>query len=416
MRGKVLFVVSILAVAAAFICLTLGKTVAVYIALGVALIGFVMFYISVSRTLKTIRTGMDLLRSQDFASRLAHVGQKDADSMVDLYNSIISNLKEERLRNYEQENFLGKIIEASPTGIAICNFDGKIDRRNKAFTDFESPELLAALNALPEDTTCVIRPGGTQVLRCSRLFFMDRGFHRSFYLVERLTDEIVRAETAMFNKIVRTIGHEVNNTLGGVISVLQTLGAIHSADPEIADAVDSCVDSCKNLSDFVRSYADIVKLPDVIPVLTDLNRFVTDTLPFLREVCPASIALTTSLSPTPVLVPADTMLLQRVLLNAVKNAYESILSDPAGSGANAPGGATITIATSPSELQVIDNGPGIAPEIADKLFSPFFSTKRADRGLGLMLISDILRKHHATFTLATAPDHLTRLTIHFPHP
>ncbi|MDE5568734.1 MAG: sensor histidine kinase, partial [Muribaculaceae bacterium] len=69
--------------------------------------------------------------------------------------------------------------------------------------------------------------------------------------------------------------------------------------------------------------------------------------------------------------------------------------------------------TAPAQLEIIDNGKGISDEVAQHIFTPFFSTKHADRGLGLMLISDILRRHKASFTLSTGTDRLTRLTIKF---
>ena len=99
------------------------------------------------------------------------------------------------------------------------------------------------------------------------------------------------------------------------------------------------------------------------------------------------------------------MLIHRVLVNAVKNSVESI----------GDAGGRIVIRTAPDILEVIDNGKGISDETAKMIFTPFFSTKHADRGLGLMLISDILRRHNATFTLITTPDRLTRLTIRFNH-
>ena len=161
--------------------------------------------------------------------------------------------------------------------------------------------------------------------------------------------------------------------------------------------------SCVNLGDFVRGYSDVVKLPapDMQPV--DLNEFVGDAMPFLRGMCHAGIDLRADLAGSRPVVMADAMLLQRVLVNAVKNSCESI----------GEAGGTITVRTASGCIEIIDDGPGITPEAASRIFTPFFSTKRADRGLGLMLISDILRKHKATFSLATGDDSLTRLSIHF---
>lgn len=382
-----------------------GLNGCIYAASLLAILSLLMFHRATSMPMRAIRTGMDLLKSQDFASRLAAIGQKEADEVVTLYNTIISNIKAERLKKLEQDNFLSKLVEVSPMGIAICSFDGEIERTNPAFDSLSSHALLLTLASLPDNGQCTIRPEATQVLRCSRLSFMDRGFKRPFFLVERLTDEIVRAETSIFNKVVRTMGHEVNNTLGGVVSVLETLAAVNSDDAEITAAIDSCRTSCINLGGFVKGYSDVVKLPDPVTETVSLNKFVCDTLPFLSELSTESITIETDFHEPSPSVEIDPMLIHRVLVNAVKNSVESI----------GDAGGRIVIRTAPDILEVIDNGKGISDETAKMIFTPFFSTKHADRGLGLMLISDILRRHNATFTLITAPDRLTRLTIRFNH-
>ena len=403
MRSKFWFIFTLICLVAVGVTIFMAKTAYALAALGLALLCFIMFYRSTALPMHAIRSGMDLLRSQDFASRLRKVGQKDADEVVTLYNTVIANIKSERLKNLEQNSFLSKLITASPMGIALCRLDGSIESTNPAFDAMSSPELMEALASLPQEGQCTIRTGGTQVLRCSKRYFMDRGFRRPFYLVERLTDEIVRAETMIFHKIVRTMGHEVNNTLGGVVSVLETLGEIHAGDAPVHEAIGSCRTSCINLGNFVKGYSDVVKLPepDIQPV--DLNAFVREALPFLREMCPPGVDVVADTSEKPVTVFADAMLLQRVLVNAVKNSYESI----------GEAGGTITVRTAPGTLEIIDNGHGISPTAANRIFTPFFSTKHADRGLGLMLIADILRKHKAAFSLATGADSLTRLTIRF---
>ncbi len=381
----------------------LGLYVFTYPLCGLALVSLLMFYRVTEMPMRAVRTGMDLLRSRDYASRLRGTGQKETDEVVAFYNTIISDIKAERLKKLEQDNFLSQLVEASPMGIAICSLDGDIERTNPAFDSLASPALFATLVSLPLNGQATIRPDATQVLKCSKLSFMDRGFHRPFYLVERLTDEIVKAETTIFNKVVRTMGHEVNNTLGGVVSVLETLAAVHADDTEMVAAIDSCRASCINLGSFVKGYSDVVKLPEPVPEPVNLNHFVSDSLPFLAEMLPDNISLEADLHDPAPIVNIDLMLIHRVLVNAVKNSVESI-GEAAG---------RIVIRTAPGLLEIIDNGKGISEEVAAHIFSPFFSTKHADRGLGLMLISDILRRHKATFTLSTAPDALTRLSIKF---
>jgi signal transduction histidine kinase len=366
-------------------------------------VSFVLAYYAVVKPLRTVQNGIYLLREQDFSSRLRKVGQVDADKVVSLFNDLMGTMKAERLKNLEQNDFLHKVIQASPMGIAICDFDAKIVETNPAFNEMANDELRIVLSSLTDGESRVFRTGQSQILRCTRSYFMEQGFKRPFFQVERLTDEILKAETAIFNKIVRTMGHEVNNTLGSVISVLQTLEDMHADDEFIAATLRSAIDSCDRLGLFVKGYADVVKLPQAQLVRLDLNTLVVEALPGLRYLAPENIVISTELGEQPVFANIDAMLFERVLVNIVKNAVDSIGSRS----------GEIVISTSPHTLRVTDNGPGISKENLPKLFTPFFSTKNHDRGLGLMLIADILRKHGAEYSLTTA-DSLTTFTIHLP--
>lgn len=402
MRSVIWFIITAMAIIGVIVsCVTGSKDCAVICAV-VSLATLAMAYRSVALPLKAIRTGTDLLRSQDFASRLRHVGQKEADSMVDLYNTLISRMKDERLRTEEQNNFLIKLVEASPMGIAICDFDGNIESNNNAFASMRSPELMEALAGLDYECSTTIRPSGGQILRCSRQYFMDHGFRRPFFLVERLTDEIVRAETDVFHKIIRTMGHEVNNTIGGVVSVLETIADMHEEEPAIAEVAESCRRSCVRLGEFVRGYSDVVKLPDPVLERTDLHKLLSESLPFLRNIGGDNIEIVMEEKEKPSIANVDPMLVQRVLVNAVKNSVESIGDRP----------GRITLRAYATHLEISDNGRGISPKAAERLFTPFFSTKNPDRGLGLMLIADILRRHKADFSLATE-NGVTTLHIKF---
>mgnify|MGYP000840724214 FL=1 len=347
---------------------------------------------SVAKPLNAVQNGLYLLRDQDFSSRLRITGQPDADKIVELYNTLIESMKAERLKNLEQNRFLSLVVDASPLGIAVCDFDGNIVETNRAWNAMQSPALSQAIAGVANGETQTVRLADALIVRISRLWFMDLGFRRNFILVERLTDEIAAAEKQMFNKIVRTIGHEVNNTLGSVISVIESLGDMHQDDPFVAEVIAGSQESCTNLVSFVRGYADIVKLPPVTPEPVDLNQWLTRLHPTLAALGRGNVAVTFTPGEGEYTAMVDPMLMERVLINIVKNAVESIGERPDGK---------VEIATDRGVITVTDNGAGIADTVAGKLFTPFFSTKRPDRGLGLMLIADILRAHHARFSLAT---------------
>lgn len=374
-------------------------------AAAVAVAAFAVTLRAVRKPLQAVSNGIYLLREQDFSSRLRRVGQPDADRVVDFFNSLMATMKEERLKTKQRHKLLKLLIERSPMGVAMCDFDGNIESTNDAFDRFATPALKQALDELADGETRTVRFGAEGIYRISRLWIMDSGFRRPFFLVEQLADEIIEAEKNIFNRIVRTLGHEINNTLGSVISVTDSLASIHADDPEVSAVLHSCTDRCSGLVRFVSSYADIVKLPEPDFIDLDLNGFVAEMLPFLRTLLPDNIRLDTRLSADAPTVKADPVLLERVVVNAVKNSVESIA---AASG-------TVTLATSAATLTVSDDGPGLTPEAAEAVFSPFFSTKRNGRGLGLMLIAEITRRHHAGCTLATdAATGLTSLTLTFP--
>ena len=354
---------------------------------------------AVLKPLHAVENGMYLLKDQDFSSRLRRTGQPDADRVVALYNRLIESMKAERLKSQEQNRFLSLVVNASPLGIAVCDFDGNITETNRAWNAMQSPALTKAIDALTDGDSQTVRLADALIVRISKLWFMDSGFRRRFILVEKLTDEISAAEKQMFNKIVRTIGHEVNNTLGSVISVLDSLGGMHQGDSFVSDVIVSSEKSCVNLVNFVRGYADIVKLPPVSPEPVCLDEWMDGILPTLKSLAPDNVTVSLTTRPSTVQVSIDPMLMERVMINIVRNAAESIGERPNGH---------IEITMESGKIKVTDNGAGISDEAATKLFTPFFSTKRPDRGLGLMLIADILRAHHARFSLSTAPD--TRLT------
>ena len=204
------------------------------------LLVLVYFYRKVVTPLNSIANGMDLLREQDFSSRLAPVGQAEADRIVAMFNRMMDQLKNERLRLREQNHFLDLLINVSPMGVVILDFDGKIsmlneaalrflgymvpeELRGKGFQELDTP-LAEEIARLPKDTTDTIRLSDAKIYRCSRLSFVDHGFAHPFVLIESLTTEVVKAEKKAYEKVIRMIAHEVNNTTAGITSTLETVG------------------------------------------------------------------------------------------------------------------------------------------------------------------------------------------------
>ena len=350
------------------------------------------FYRKTIRPYDTLIGGMELVRELDLTTRLAPSGQHETDIIVRTFNDLLGRLRSEHLRLEEQYTFLNLLIDASPMGVIQCDLDGNTTSMNPAAREMLSPSIEETIHALPLGEMTTVRiPGGPQLFRISHLSFPDRGFQHPFFLIESLTSEIRLAEKAAYERVIRMIAHEVNNSVAGII------GSLTGDEAERLTA----------LSSFVSRFAEVVKIPQPQLQLCDLSEEVEACRPFLENLCTqAHVHINFRLTDEAVPVHLDTVLFQQVLINIVKNAVESI--------GTTQGLVTLEV-TTPATLTITDNGHGIPPAIAKNLFTPFFSTKPQGQGLGLLLIRDILTSHHCTFNLLTDPeDHLTRFTIQFP--
>lgn len=369
----------------------------------------------------TLICGMELVRELDLTTRLAPSGQHETDIIVRTFNDLLNRLRTEHLSLEEQYTFLNLLIEASPMGIIQCDLDGNITAMNPAARDMFTPTIETAMQTLPlGESTTVRLVGAPQLFRISHQSFPDRGYRHPFFLLESLTDEVRRAEKAAYERVIRMIAHEVNNSVAGII----------------ANIDDGKANRLKALSTFVTRFAEVVKIPQPQLQLCDLSEEVEACRPFLENLClTAHVRLTFNLTDDAIPVRLDPILFQQVLINIVKNSIESIAADSSPALHDREGAITIQVKTSSQThsmplstrrggggeaggggaLVITDNGCGIPNEVASHLFTPFFSTKPQGQGLGLILIRDILTAHRCTFNLLTDPnDHLTRFTIHFP--
>ena len=389
-----------------------------------SLVYLVYFYKKVIKPLNSIAGGMDLLQAQDFSSRLSPVGQREADRIVSIFNRMMNQLKEERLRLREQNHFLDLLISVSPMGVIILTLDEQISMVNKAalkFLDAGTEDdvlnktmdkltgtLAEELDRMPKDTTTTVRLSDSRIYRCSRLSFVDRGFAHPFYLIESLTSEVMKAEKKAYDKVIRMIAHEVNNSVAGITSTLDTVdNALQTMEDteDLREVMKVCIERSYSMSRFITNFADVVKIPEPQTEEVCLNDRVIACKRFMENVCQnRNISLRLELCEENPVVNIDTSLFEQVIINIIKNSAESI---------GEAGEIIIRTSASPSMLEIGDTGQGISKDVEAKLFSPFFSTKPNGQGIGLIFIREVLMKHHCTFSLRTYPDGITRFRICF---
>lgn len=423
-----LFLVFIHLVEVALAILVLYKNTIWFIAaeaLIVFSLGFsVYFFIAFSKPLKLIHSGIESIKDKDFSMRLVKVGQPELDNLIEVYNQMIDRLRYERTLQQEQHYFLEKLLLASPSGIIILDPDEKIkmmnpaaetftglrfsDVRNLPLITFNNNLLVKELLGVGTNETQTVLVSGLLKYKVHRSYFVNQGFRNQFLIIEELSNEIYKIERAAYEKVIRTISHEFNNSIGPINSVLDSLKThiIKSApdqQPDFENAIEVAIQRNFALNDFIRRYAQLFKLPPPIRENCNVNELLLRLEKiFHHEMHRNEVTLTLRLSSDPLIWQVDINQFELVISNILKNAIEA-----AGRG----GDISVCTATRPDVLSIYNTGEPIPTEIQKQLFTPFFTTKKTGQGIGLTLVREILQNHHLKFSLENNGDGRTCFRI-----
>lgn len=396
----------------------------------VAFLSLVMayrLYRHFQRPLELVDSGRGALQDRDFSVKFRATGVPEVDVLVDTYNNMIDTLRKERTLLQEQHYFLRKLIDASPSGILIMDHDGDISEANpracellgfdptkKLAEDQGQHIVLATARSLAAGERRQITLGSAHHFRLEASAFVDRGFHRKFVQIEALTEEILAAEKRAYGKVIRMMAHEVNNSIGAVNALLDTL---HLETDEVdANWVEDVRESLpiaikrnQRLNTFMRNFADVVRLPAPHFERVDLSALLKQAVSlFQAQAQQQSTRLTfntTGQSTTgPLFITADLYQLEQVLVNVIKNALESV-----GEG----GEVAVELQARSRKIIIADNGPGLDAEAAEQIFTPFFTSKPNGQGIGLTIVREVLMNHEYQFSLRSYEDGWTRFVIDF---
>lgn len=389
----------------------------------------------------------DLLQDQDYAARLQDGGDRELDELVRLFNSMLGALYQERLALGEQQGFLDRLLEATPSAVVVFDFDQRIslfnasaqkllglgEAKGKPLSHWlvadaapgdaaarRRHSLMAQLDALPLGESRMLTDPDGRRFRGQRGHFIDRGFARHFLLVEELTEELESSERATYEKLVRVLAHEVNNTVAATGSVLESL-LFYSTQLKERDSEDfrTAIVAVKrrniSLGEFIERFTRVAKMPAPEPRPTSIAAMLDDIVALYREPCRArGVTLAWIQRDTAPQVDIDAHLMEQALINIVKNAMEaaesSLLERPGSD-------AYIHLALENGEqglrISVNDSGNRLGEVAGGQLFTPFFTTKKGGQGIGLLFVREVLNRHGLRYRLAPNGSGETQFDIWF---
>jgi nitrogen fixation/metabolism regulation signal transduction histidine kinase len=365
----------------------------------------------VMRPLQTLANLLAALREGDYSIRARGARRDDAlGEVITEVNALGETLHRQRLGAMEATLLLRTVM--TEIEVAIFTFDGEqrlrlVNRAGERLLAQPAERLLGrraedlglaeCLEGEAPRTAQVVFPGGLGRWGISRSTFREEGMRHHLLVLTDLSRALREEERQAWQRLLRVLGHELNNSLAPIRSIAGSLESLIGREPLAPDWKDdvrgglAVISSrAEALTRFMQAYSRLARLPQPKFQPVDLGACI-------QRVASLESRIAIRVTPGPALtVQADPDQLEQLLINLLKNAAEAALETGGGVA------VTWTRVAAFVDIVVEDGGPGLTSTA--NLFVPFFTTKPGGSGIGLVLSRQIAEAHGGTLTLRNRED------------
>ena len=371
---------------------------------------------------------LDAIENNDPAVHFyEHVVDKDSSQVNVMLNRIARMLQTIKRETVEREKYYELILDFVETGIVVLDEKGVVFQKNRKALELLGLDVLTHVKQLGRVSESVekafreILPGqkmqveytherGTTTL-CfteSSITIQDKNYR--IIALNDISHELDEREIDSWIRLTRVLTHEIMNSLTPVTSLSETLLTLPSAqqDEELRQGLETIHTTGKGLVNFVMSYRRLTRLPSPEPTLFDVRPFLERMVQLAQHQHPSpNVRITLERVDEDLMAFADESMMTQVVINLLKNAVQAI-------GGTKEGEIRLRAYCDTQDIiriEVSNNGPKIAPEIAGQMFIPFFTTKEEGSGIGLSLSKQMMRLQGGNVSLLPYRDEWTTFVV-----
>ena len=413
---------------------------AAFLVLIVLAIQFVELYRFTSQTNRKLTRFLESIKYSDFISGFTSDNQlgKNFKELNEAFNEVLEAFRKARSEKEEHWQYLNTVVQQVRTGILSFDAQGDVQLINANARKFMgvtsisnleelidiNPRLYKAIYDTEPGKSTLYKGGSDLLLTIQATEMRMRGDIVKLVTLQNIQTELQKQELEAWQNLTRVLRHEIMNSITPISSLTSTLREILVYDlkkvnehyelknegaQDLKEGLDTIESRSKGLIKFIDAYREYTSLPQPNFKVIKIRDLINKVENLMRnEIKKANIDLSISLNSDYLTIQADEEMIEQVLINLLKNAKEAC-SEIKNPKIEIHGG----YADEHVVIQVSDNGPGIIPEAQDKVFVPFFSTKKTGSGIGLSLSRQIMQLHNGNLSLKSVPNVRTTFTMRF---
>lgn len=442
-RSRVILRVILLGVSLSLFMFMIGRSNMLFAAIltgFIILLQLVEIFRFVSQTNRKLTRFLESVRYSDFISGFTS-DHKLGKSFKDLniaFNEVLEAFRKARSEKEEHWQYLNTVVQQVRTGILSFDADGAIQLVNMNARKFLDVPTLKNIHELKEinpklyEALVQVEPGKSSLYKGANELHLTiqatelriRGNDVKLLTLQNIQPELQKQELEAWQNLTRVLRHEIMNSITPISSLTSTLKDILEYDltqkenhyelkqegaDDLKEGLSTIENRSKGLIKFIDAYREYTSLPNPKIKTIRLKDLIEKVSMLMRqEMKKHNINFHYETSSEYLTIQADEEMIEQVLINLLKNAAE------AASGAPAPKIELIgKYDGSVVKIEVSDNGTGIIPEAIERIFIPFYTTKKTGSGIGLSLSRQIMQLHHGTLTVESEPDVKTIFTLRF---